>query len=439
MEALKDKIESSFIVFENELNGQAKTPVHKVRQEAFKVFEKQGFPTKRDEEWKYTNLKPILKHDYRLFHNGDNPIDFGAVRRYFLNDVDSYKLVFVDGMFSSWLSETTHQKFDICTFGSMLSKYPEVTEKYFNKALPKDESLAAINTAFAREGAFIRIKKNQTVEKPVQIIFFTTDQDKEVMIQPRNLIVLEENSEVQIVERHQSLSNKPVLTNSATEIFAERNSRLHYYKVQNDNPEASLIDNTSVRQYGHSNVSMGTFSFGNKFIRNNLNFFLQEEHTESHMDGVTIIGDGQLVDHHTLADHKIPNCFSSELYKGIYDGNAKGVFNGKVMVHPHAQKTNAFQQNNNILLTDKASVDTKPQLEIYADDVQCSHGCTIGQLNEDAMFYMQARGIPQKEAKALLLYAFANDGLRNVKITELRKKLNKQIASKLGVDLDFEL
>lgn len=439
MEELKDKLESSFIVFENELNGQSNSPIHKIRQAAFKVFEEKGFPTKRDEEWKYTNLKPILKYDYRLFHKDENTLDFKEVKRFFLSDADSYKLVFVDGVFSSWLSETTHNGFDICTFGSMLTKYGDVAEKYFNKALPKNESLAAINTAFAKEGAFIRIKKNQTVEKPVQIIFFTTSYEHEVMLQPRNLIVLEENSEVKIVERHQSLSENAVLTNSATEIFAEKNSRLHYYKVQNDSLNASLIDNTSIKQYAGSQVNMGTFAFGNKFVRNNLNVYLEEENTETFMDGVTIIGEGQLVDHHTLADHKVPNCNSSELYKGIYDGNAKGVFNGKVMVHPHAQKTNAFQQNNNILLTDKASVDTKPQLEIYADDVQCSHGCTIGQLDEDAMFYMQARGIPEKEAKALLLYAFANNGLRNVKIPELRKKLNKQIASKLNVDLDFEL
>ncbi len=439
MDQLKDKLESSFIVFENELNGQAKTPVHRVRQEAFKTFEKMGFPSKRDEEWKYTNLKPILKHDYRIFHHGEHGIDYKDVKRYFLNDVDTYKLVFVDGAFSSWLSETTHEKFDICTFSAMLNRFPDVAEKYFNKALPQNESLAAINTAFAREGAFIRIRKNQVVEKPVEIIFFTTEQEHEAMFQPRNLVVVEENAEVTLVERHQSLSAMPVLTNSATEVFAERNARLNYYKIQNDNHEASLIDNTSVQQFGGSYVSVGTFSFGNKFIRNNLNFFLKEEHTETFMDGITIIGDGQTVDHHTLADHKPANCYSNELYKTILDGNAHGVFNGKVMVHPHAQKTNAFQQNNNVLLTDKASVDTKPQLEIYADDVQCSHGCTIGQLEEDAMFYMQARGIPKKEAQALLLYAFANDGLRNVKIAELRKKLNRQIAQKLNVNLDFEL
>lgn len=439
MEQLKDKLESSFILFENEESEQKERNIHKTRQEAFKFFEDHGFPTKRDEEWKYTNLKPILKHDYRIFNKGENAIDFKDIKKFFLSDVDSYKLVFIDGLFSSWLSETTHDKFDICTLSSMLDRYEDVSEKYFNKALPGNDSLAAINTAFAKEGAFIRIKKGQAVEKPVQLLFFTSKQDKEVMLQPRNLIVIEENAEVSIIERHQSLSDKPVLTNSATEIFAERNSRLNYYKIQNDNKEASLIDNTSIKQYKGSHVNLGTFSFGNKFIRNNLNILIEEENTETFMDGITIIGDGQLVDHHTLADHKLPNCNTSQLYKGIYDGNAKGVFNGKVMVHPNAQKTNAFQQNNNILLTDKASIDTKPQLEIYADDVQCSHGCTIGQLDESAMFYMQARGIPAKEAKALLLYAFANNSLRNVKIRELRAKLNKQIASKLKVDLDFEL
>ncbi len=439
MEALKDKLESSFIVFENDLNGHSKSHAHKVRQEAFKVFEEKGFPTKRDEEWKYTNLKPILKHDFRVLNKSENAVDFKDVKRFFISDIDSYKLVFVDGVFSSWLSETTHERFDVCTFSSMLHKYDEVTEQYFNKALPENDSLAAINTAFAREGAFIRIKKNQTADKPVQVLFLNTAHEYEVMNQPRNLIVIEENAEVTITERHQSLSGRDVFTNAATEVFVERNARLHYYKIQNDALNASLIDHTSICQKQGSQVHIGTFSFGNKFIRNNLNIFLEEEHTETFMDGITVVSDGQLVDHHTLADHKVPNGYSNEVYKGIYDGNAKGVFNGKVMVHPNAQKTNAFQQNNNILLTDKASIDTKPQLEIFADDVQCSHGCTIGQINEDALFYMRARGIPAKEAKALLLYAFASEGLRNVRIPELRKKLNRQIANKLSVDLDFEL
>ncbi len=439
MEALKDKLESSFLVFENELNGDRNSYAHKIRQKAFKVFEQRGFPTKRDEEWKYTNLRPYLKHDYRIFPKEENPLEFKDVKRFFLSDVDTYKLVFIDGVYSSWLSETTHDSYDICTFSSMLRKYSGVVKNYFDQALPKDESLTAINTAFASEGAFIRIKKNETVEKPIQIIFFATNHQNKMWMQPRNLVILEENSEAQIIERNQSLSSQEVFSNSATEIFAEKNSQLHYYKIQNDKFNASLVDNTSVKQYHGSAVKMSTFTFGNRFIRNNLNFFLEGEYSETHMDGITIIGESQFVDHHTLADHRVPNSYSNELYKGIYDDNARGVFNGKVIVHPKAQKTNSFQENNNILLTDKAEIDAKPQLEIYADDVKCSHGCTIGQIDEDALFYLNSRGIPEKEAKALLLYAFANDGLRNVKIPELRKKLNKQIAAKLTVNFNFEL
>ena len=222
VDQLKDKLESSFIVFENELNGQSNSPVHKLRQKAFKIFEEKGFPTKKDEEWRYTNLRPVLKPDYRIFTENENPIDFKDVKKFFLTDVDTYKLVFIDGVFSSWLSETTHSKFDICTLSSMLDKYEDVTKKYFNKALPQDESFVAINTAFAKEGAFIRIKKNQTVDKPVQVLFITSKLKHDAFFQPRNLIVLEENAEVTIVERHQSLSDNNVLTNSATEIFAEK-------------------------------------------------------------------------------------------------------------------------------------------------------------------------------------------------------------------------
>ena len=200
-----------------------------------------------------------------------------------------------------------------------------------------------------------------------------------------------------------------------------------------------MIDNTWAKQAKTSNCTIDTFSFGGKFTRNNLSFCLTGEYAESNMNGITLIGKDQLVDHHTFVDHAVPNCNSNELYKGIFDVNAKGIFNGKVMVRPDAQKTNAFQANNNLLMTDNASIDTKPQLEIYADDVACSHGCTIGQLDEDALFYLRSRGIAKKEAQAMLMYAFANDVLENIKIPELQNKLNRIIAEKLGVQLNIEL
>ena len=439
MEQLKDKLVSSYMVMEQELNNADIAAVGEIRQDALHFFEQNGFPTKRDEEWKYTNLKPILKHDYKLLPKTDEAIEFKDVKRYFLNDVDTYRLVFINGVYSSWLSKTTHQGYDICTFSSALKRFKEDVETHFSQYVPKEEPMAALNTAFARDGAFIRVPANTVVNKPIEIVFFSTGLGAEVMTQPRNLIIIGENAQVQIIERHRSLTDHAVLTNVVTEMAIDKSAAVHYYKVQNDNNAASLIDTTVVNQQGQSNVTMGTFSFGGKLVRNNLSFLLNGEYSESHMDGITIIGEGQHVDHHTLVDHKVPNCFSRELYKGIYDGNAHGVFNGKVIVRQDAQKTNAFQQNNNVLLSEKASVDTKPQLEIFADDVKCSHGCTVGQLDEEAMFYLRSRGIPEKEAKALLMYAFSSDALNYVHIPELKSRLNYIMGNKLGIDLDFEL
>lgn len=439
MENLQEKLLSSFIVFENEYLSEVDSPLHEIRREALKRFENQGFPTKRDEEWKYTNLKPILKNDFRLLPKSDDDIEFKDVKRFFLNDVDSYKLVFINGVFSSWLSETTHQNWDVCTFGAALKKYRNVLDEYFSEATPKNHPLVDINTAFSKEGAFIRIPKNKVVDKPIQMIFLNTHSASEIMVQPRNLIVVEEGAQVEIVERHQNLTDNAVFTNSVTEIFAKANSVVDLYKIQNDNASATLIDNTFVQQKRDSTVSVGTFSFGGKLIRNNLNFYLTEPNCVANMDGITLIDGNQLVDHHTLADHQAPHCNSNELYKGIFDEKSHGVFNGKVIVHKDAQKTDAFQANNNVLLSDSAQIDTKPQLEIFADDVKCSHGCTVGQLDEDAMFYLQSRGINKKEARAMLMYAFTNDSLERVKISSLKRKLNILIAKKLGVDLDFEL
>ena len=267
----------------------------------------------------------------------------------------------------------------------------------------------------------------------------TTGNEAALLLQPRNLVVAEENAEMQIIERHQSLTSNDILTNSVTEIFAAKDAIVDYYKVQNDAKTATLIDNTYIAQKDSSVVSVHTFSFGGKLIRNNLNFYQHGERIDSILKGVTILAEKQHVDHHTLVHHIEPNCESHQDYKGIYGEKSTGVFNGKIIVDKIAQKTNAFQQNNNILISDKASVNTKPQLEIFADDVKCSHGCTIGQLDEDALFYLQSRGIPKKEAAALLMYAFANNVLESVRIPELKARINKLIANKLGVNLGFDL
>ena len=436
---LKEKILSSFMAFEEQIDVHSE--LHDLRTAAIKNFENKGFPTKKEESWKYTSLNAILKNDFSVFPKHENTIEFKDVKKYFIHEIDTYKIVFIDGVFSSNLSSTTHQGIDVCLMSSALNKpkYKMVIDAYFNQIACKDESLTSLNTAFANEGAYINIPKSKVVQKPIEIMYFSTGNEAALLVQPRNLIIVGENSHVQIIERHQSLNENPVLTNSVTEIFAQKRAIVDYYKIQNDNHSANLIDNTYVSQKQESHVSVQTFSFGGNLTRNNLNFYHFGERLTSTLNGITIIGGKQHVDHYTLVHHATPNCESFQDYKGIFSENSTGVFNGKVYVEKEAQKTNAFQKSNNILLGDKSTINAKPQLEIFADDVKCSHGCTVGQLDETALFYMQQRGIPKKEAKALLMYAFSNAVIESIKIPELKQRITKIIADKLGVKIGFDL
>ncbi|BFP40990.1 Fe-S cluster assembly protein SufD [Muricauda sp. SCSIO 64092] len=436
---LKDKLVSSFLAFESKVD--VNHPVHDIRSAAIKNFELKGFPNKKQEAWKYTSLNNLQKIDFSVFPKKENVLEYKDVKKYFLHEIDTYKIVFIDGIYSSYLSETTHDGVDVCLMSSALTKpmYRQVIDVYFNKVASKDESLTTLNTAFSKEGAYIYIPKNKAPRKPIQILHLATGNEAALLLQPRNLIIAEENAELQVIERHQSLTENAVFTNSVTEIFAAKSARIDYYKVQNDKESATLVDNTYIDQKDTSNVSVHTFSFGGKLTRNNLNFYQDGERIDSTLKGVTILGEKQHVDHHTLVHHAQPNCESHQDYKGIFGEKSTGVFNGKIIVDKIAQKTNAFQQNNNILISDQATVNTKPQLEIFADDVKCSHGCTIGQLDEDALFYLQSRGIPKKEATALLMYAFANNVLESVRIPELKTRINSLIAQKLGVRVGFEM
>lgn len=439
---LKEKLVSSFLAFENKGGIDLDSSIHEIRSKAIQSFEKSGFPTRKDEEWKYTSLRNLLKKDFSVFpSNEDKGIGFKDIKKYLINDIESYTLVFVDGVFNSFLSDTTHEEVDICVMSSALTrpKYKMIIDNYFNEIAKESNSLSDLNTAFTKEGAYVNIPKNTVVSKPIQIYNFTTGKESELLVQPRNLVIVGENSHVQIIERHQNLSNNPSLTNSVTEIFVHKRAIVDFYKIQNDTEKASLIDSTFVAQKQNSIASVHTYSFGGKLTRNNLEFHHEGEHITSNLNGISILKGKEHVDNHTLVNHKHPNCESHELYKGIFADKSTGVFNGKVIVQQEAQKTNAFQQNNNIVLDDGASINAKPQLEIFADDVKCSHGCTIGQLDESALFYMQSRGIPKKEAKALLLFAFGNDVVEKIKIPQLKSRITKLIAKNLGVELGFDL
>jgi len=435
----KEKLISSYLAFEDGLD--LTDTVHETRARALKVFEDKGFPTKKDELWKYTSLEALIREDYSLFPKSEINIELKDVKKYFLYDTDTYKVIFIDGVYSPFLSNTTHDGLDVCLMSAALSKpkYRDLINTYFNKIAPSDESLTALNTSYAKEGAFVYIPKKTVAEKPIEIIHFSSGDQDSLWLQPRNLIVIDKNSQVQIIERHQSLKEHAVVTNSVTEIYVHEEAFVDYYKLQNDLTTASLIDNTFIQQEKNSHASVHTFSLGGKLIRNNLRYLHKGKHILSTLKGLTILQGKQHVDHSTMVHHSQPNCESHQDYKGIFSERSEGVFNGQILVDKIAQKTNAFQQNNNVLLDDKATVNSKPQLEIFADDVKCSHGCTIGQMDEEALFYLRTRGIPKKEARALMTYAFANNVLESVQLPSLKKRINGQIAKKLGVNLGFEL
>lgn len=435
---LKEKLVSSFLAFESTID--IKSPVHDIRTQAIKDFEAFGFPTKKSEAWKYTSLNSVLKNDFALFSKNEVAIEYKDVKKYFVHDLDTYKIVFIDGVYSSHLSTTTHDKFDVCLMSSALTqnRFKAVIDVYFNKIATQD-GLVSLNTAYSKEGAYVYLPKNTAGDKPIEIVHFSTGSEVAMLLQPRNLVVVEDNSEVTIIERHQSLSENKTFTNSVTEIYAGKNAHIDYYKIQNDTKNASLIDNTFTEQHDHSVASVHTFSFGGEITRNNLNFVQKGQGIDSILNGVTILEGKTHVDHNTLVEHIAPNCESHQDYKGIFDEKSTGVFNGKIVVDQIAQKTNAFQSNNNVLLSDKATINSKPQLEIFADDVKCSHGCTIGQLDDSALFYLKTRGIPEKEGKALLMYAFANNVLDSVKIPQIKQRINTLIAEKLGVSIGFDL
>ena len=435
----KEKLISSYLAFEDGLD--LTDSVHETRARALRVFEDKGFPTKKDELWKYTSLEALIREDYSLFPKSEVNIELKDVKKYFLYDTDTYKVIFIDGVYSPFLSNTTHDGLDVCLMSAALSKpkYRSLINTYFNKIAPSDESLTALNTSYAKEGAFVYIPKKTVAEKPIEIIHFSSGDQDSLWLQPRNLIVIDKNSQVQIIERHQSLKEHDVVTNSVTEIYVHEEAFVDYYKLQNDLTTASLIDNTFIQQEKNSHASVHTFSLGGKLIRNNLRYLHKGKHILSTLKGLTILQGKQHVDHSTMVHHSQPNCESHQDYKGIFSERSEGVFNGQILVDKIAQKTNAFQQNNNVLLDEKATVNSKPQLEIFADDVKCSHGCTIGQMDEEALFYLRTRGIPKKEARALMTYAFANNVLESVQLPSLKKRINSQIAKKLGVNLGFEL
>ena len=387
------------------------------KKELFTSFMSKGFPTTKDEEWKYTSLKKIVTKEYTIENTGEI-IDSSTVDKYSLGFEN--RIIFSDGKL----------------IGSPNIKGVSING-FSNFGSNTTDSILQLNKALAQNGFTISVDKNTVLESPIEILFFATTENN--FSQYRNLISVGDNTEVKFVERIQTLNDSTSMVNHFTQIHCAKNTKVEYNKIQNNTPESRLIDTVNVYQEQDSTCDINTLIFGGSFTRNNLNFEQNGSNCESNMNGISILDDNQLADNHTFVDHKSAHCRSNEMYKGVYLGNSKGVFNGKIMVRPDAQKIDAFQSNNNLLLSDNSTIDSKPQLEIYADDVKCSHGCTIGQLDEKALFYMRSRGIGIEEAKAVLTYAFASEAIENISVEEVKLLAQKLLAQKLKVDLDFSL
>ena len=416
---------------------QLKSTLSSERTEALSQFLAAGFPTKKDEEYKYTDLSEAVNKQYSLAPKQEFNITKEQLDQLHLGEEHFDFIVFVNGKFQKALSKISVENAEFLTLNNAFSSNKDLVEKYFNQIKPKNTAFTALNDALYSDGFFLFVPKNTVIEKPIHLFYISENQDENIFYTTRNLLIVEEGAKVEVIESHHNFDETYTFTNSVTEIFVGKNAKADWHKLQNDSQTTYLVDSTFAKQERDSLATVNTFAFGGKLVRNNLDFIHTGENINSFMNGITIIGNEQLVDHHTAVHHNEPNCESYQNYKGVFKDKAHGVFNGKVFVNKIAQKTNAYQQNNNILLSEGATIDTKPQLEIFADDVKCSHGCTVGQLNDEALFYLRARGISKKEAQALLLYAFANDAMENIDIEPLKLKVAKLLAEKLEVNIDL--
>ncbi len=411
--------------------------LQQLRATAFEQFRLNGFPTTKVEDWKYINLAPFLKGEFNT-EPTDEPLPGldEAIAKATIPKLDCYQVIMVNGQYQAELSHIVPgEAIHISTLSSAINQ--PAFQSHFGKYIDLDKNhFAALNTALYRDGLFIGMAAKAIADKPLHIIHITTA-DSNLFLQPRHLFVIGAHAEISIIESFVSVDGNndvaKLVVNNVSEIVVGEQAHLKHYYIQTGHPNTSYIHHTQIEQKSSSGYNNYKASFpGTGLLRNNLNVSLNGENIESHLYGLYLAGGKQLVDNHTIVDHLKPHCYSNELYKGVMKDEAIAVFNGKVLVRKDAQKTNAFQKNNNLMLSKTAVVDSKPQLEIFADDVKCSHGSTIGQFNEDALFYLKARGIGEDKAKALLIHAFAYDVTEKVPLPAVQAYINHLIEEGLG-------
>jgi Fe-S cluster assembly protein SufD len=412
--------------------------INSFREEAIDKYRELGIPTRKNEAYKYTNLDPFFNHDYRNYFM-PVPTDFLKAEEFRcdIQDLDTHGFVLLNGFYPT-INDKLRQLPTGVWIGSLneaAGKFGDLIRKHYGKyAKSNTDGLVHLNTAMASDGVFIYVPRGVAIGKPIQIVDLVHS-DEDMFNQHRNLIIVEENAEISLIVCDHAMTPQKFLTNAVTEIYVGENSHFDIIRVQNEHNNACKITHTFIHQEKNSTASSNNITLHGGLIRNSTYHYLAGEGAQSISNGLYLTDKWQHVDNFVNVEHAAPNCTSNQLFKGVLDDMSTGAFNGRIFVKPDAQGTVAYQRNNNILMTDDAKMDTKPQLEIYADDVKCSHGATIGQIDENALFYLRSRGIDKREARLMLMFGFAHEVIQNIRIEPLRERMDNLVMQRLKGEL----
>jgi Fe-S cluster assembly protein SufD len=444
MNVIQDKITQAdqlVSLFEQnrEILNQGSSPIlNRIREVSVKRFAQAGIPGLKNEDYKYTNLKAAFEKSYRQeLVRESGLINLNEVYKSNIPELDAHLVFLVNGWFYSGNKPGSELPEGV-VLGSLeqiANEQPELIQNYINRqAGLSNDPFAALNTTFVKDGFFLFVPKGVILEKPIQIINLLSSEEN-LRITQRNLVIAEAGSQVKIVVCDQTLTSVSYLVNSVSEVYVGDDAVVDVYTIQNHNNQSTVINSAFYRQQRNSVLNTGTFSLHGGLIRNNLKVTFNGDHSEANVYGLSFTGKKQHTDNFIIIEHASPNCLSNQIYKNILDDESTGAFSGRIHVARDAQQTNAFQRNNNVLLSDKARMQTKPQLIIDADDVKCSHGATVGQIDEDALFFLRARGIGEQDARMMLMNAFAHEVVQKITIETLRERIDELIEKRLNGEI----
>lgn len=431
---VKDEKDSYLASFAEWTAGAAgRDWVRKLRQRAIQKFETLGFPTLRDEEWKYTNVARVARVPFQPSMAEPTADLNGALASFQLALGKGPRLVFLNGHFNEGLSDLSGlpSQARLSSLAVALESEPDLEKHFATQANYEERSFVALNTAFVNDGMFLHLPAGTVVAEPIHLLYLTTASEGSTAVYPRSLIVADDNAQVALVEDYASVLDDTYLTNAVTEVVIGQGAEVEYLKLLREGDGALHVHSLAVDQGRDSRFYSHSMCFSGQLIRNNIDAHLSAEGAECTLNGLTVIGGEQHVDNQTRIVHAKPHCNSWEVYKNILSDHATGVFNGKIYVNQDAQKTDAKQTNQSLLLSDQAVMNSKPELEIYADDVKCTHGATVGELDKDSLFYLRARGIDRETAQSLLIYAFASDVVSSIRTPNLREAAQKLLFERL--------